>query len=176
MCDLAACSRAQLERAAGEGDERVGGAIELFCRRVAESVTSMSVACAGLDTLVFTAGIGEHSSAIRERVCHQLSFLGVGLDPSRNHLREPDLAARASPPASGCVAGECPSGVADCWDREIGTADARVRVLLIHAREELAAARAALRLLGTPRKSDRPAGGAGRSGGGNEGGTMPSEV
>jgi acetate kinase len=71
--------------------------------------------------LVFTAGIGEHSAQVRERVCGRLGFLGVAIDPSRN----------------AAAAGDC----------DLTLAGSRAGVAVVHAREEVVAARAARALL-----------------------------
>lgn len=59
-------------------------AIEIFCYRAARELASLVCALGGLDAIVFTAGIGEHSALIRERICAQLGWLGVALDPIAN--------------------------------------------------------------------------------------------
>lgn len=59
-------------------------AIELFVYRIGREIGSLAAALGGLDTLVFTAGIGEHSAAIRAKVCHQAKWLGLELDDSAN--------------------------------------------------------------------------------------------
>ncbi len=65
-------------------DPRAGEAIELFTYRIATEAGGLASALGGLDGLVFTAGIGEHSAAIRSAVCNRLAWLGVGLDPAAN--------------------------------------------------------------------------------------------
>jgi acetate kinase len=65
-------------------DPRAQEAIELFVYRVGLEIGSMAAALGGLDALVFTAGIGEHSAVIREKVCHQSTWLGLELDGSSN--------------------------------------------------------------------------------------------
>ena len=52
--------------------------------RLAQGVAVLAAALGGLDALVFTAGIGEHSVRIRQEVCARLAWLGVSLDPKRN--------------------------------------------------------------------------------------------
>lgn len=59
-------------------------AVELFVYRIGREIGSLAAALGGLDALVFTAGIGEHSVAIRERVCAAAAWLGVRLDPTAN--------------------------------------------------------------------------------------------
>jgi acetate kinase len=97
------------------GTEAAELALEVFTYRVAAAVASMAAACGGLDGLVFTAGIGENSARVRADVCARLAFLGVELDAARNDAAE-----------------------ADCM-----VSSGRVAVHVIHAREELVAARAA---------------------------------
>ncbi len=59
-------------------------AVELFCYRTAREVASLAGALRGLDGLIFTAGIGEHSAEVRARVLQQLSWLGFELDHAAN--------------------------------------------------------------------------------------------
>ncbi|OWY39830.1 acetate kinase [Xenophilus sp. AP218F] len=59
-------------------------AVELFCYRVAREVASLAGALKGLDAVIFTAGIGEHSAEVRARVLQQLSWLGFDLDHAAN--------------------------------------------------------------------------------------------
>ncbi len=72
-------------------------AVEYFVYRVAREVGSLAVAAGGLDLLVFTGGIGEHSSIIRERICHQLAWLGVNIDSSENDAGKPQINKKDSP-------------------------------------------------------------------------------
>jgi acetate kinase len=99
-----------------------GFALELLAYRVAAAVGAMAVALRGLDALVFTAGIGENSARVRREVCAHLGFLGVALEAGRNEGAEPDA--------------------------EIASGSSSVRVLVVRAREEVVAARAARALLG----------------------------
>lgn len=59
-------------------------AIEVFVYRLVREIGSLTAALGGLDALVFTAGIGEHSADIREAVCERLRWLGLQLDAPRN--------------------------------------------------------------------------------------------
>jgi acetate kinase len=59
-------------------------AVEMFCYQVRKQIGAFAAALDGLDTLVFTAGIGERAAAVREAVCRGLGHLGVRLDPDRN--------------------------------------------------------------------------------------------
>jgi acetate kinase len=68
--------------ASGTADARA--AIELFTYRVAIEIGGLVSALGGLDALIFTAGIGEHSPAIRAAICARLSWLGLTLDDAAN--------------------------------------------------------------------------------------------
>jgi acetate kinase len=75
----------------GSGDAREASALALdvFVHRVAAAVAAMAVACAGLDVLAFTGGIGEHAADVRSRVIERVRFLGdfrVVVVPSREVL------------------------------------------------------------------------------------------
>ncbi|ESS72721.1 acetate kinase AckA [Methyloglobulus morosus KoM1] len=59
-------------------------AVELFVYRVGLEIGSLTAALGGLDALVFTAGIGEHSAIIRDKICGQAVWLGLELDSSAN--------------------------------------------------------------------------------------------
>ncbi len=59
-------------------------AIDLYIYRIARELGSLAAALGGLDAIVFTAGIGENSRGLRERVCRDADWLGVELDPDAN--------------------------------------------------------------------------------------------
>jgi acetate kinase len=107
-----------LERA---DDEVSRLALEVFSYRVAGAVAAATVALGGLDALVFTAGIGENSALVRRLICARLRHLGVELDEAANDSAEPDA--------------------------EIAQSGSAVRVVVLGAREDLVAARAARSLL-----------------------------
>ena len=65
-------------------DPRAADAVALFCYHAKKWMGAFAAALGGLDTLVFSAGIGERSAAIRARLCEGLDFLGVELDHTRN--------------------------------------------------------------------------------------------
>jgi acetate kinase len=115
---------AELERSA---DPAAAFALQVLAYRVAAAVGAMAVSLGGLDALVFTAGIGEHSARVRREICAHLGFLGVELDDGRNDRAEPDA--------------------------DIAVDGSAVRVVVIHAREELVAARAARALLASDRRA-----------------------
>lgn len=59
-------------------------ALEVYVYRIAREIGSLAAALGGLDTLVFTAGVGEHASLVRERICAMCQWLGVELDEGAN--------------------------------------------------------------------------------------------
>jgi acetate kinase len=97
-------------------------ALAVFTYRVTSAVGAMATALGGLDALVFTAGIGENSAFVRAAVCERLGFLGVELDRQANEAARPGSTVSA--------------------------ADSPVRVVVLEAREDVVAARAARQLLG----------------------------
>lgn len=66
-------------------------AMALFAWRAAREIGSAMTAIGGLDALVFTAGIGEHSPAMRARICDHLGFVGVALDAEANAANAPRI-------------------------------------------------------------------------------------
>jgi acetate kinase len=69
-------------------DNRAAEAVELFCYQNKKWIGAFAAALGGLDTLVFSGGIGENAPEIRERVCRNLQFLGIELDEKRNENNE----------------------------------------------------------------------------------------
>ncbi len=69
-------------------DERAALAIRVFCHSARRFIGALTAVLGGLSTLVFTAGIGENSPQIRERVLEGLGFLGIRLDRERNLANE----------------------------------------------------------------------------------------
>jgi acetate kinase len=65
-------------------DQRAKDAVDIFCYQVKKTIGAFAAALGGLNTLVFTGGMGEHAPKIRARICEGLDFLGVTLDPVRN--------------------------------------------------------------------------------------------
>jgi acetate kinase len=70
-------------------DVRAADAVALFCYQAKKWIGTFAAALGGLDTLVFTAGIGENAPLIRKRICDGLGFLGIELDPTRNAKNAP---------------------------------------------------------------------------------------
>lgn len=70
--------------AAEAKDPRAAEAVDLFCYSARKFVGALAAVLGGIDTLVFTGGIGEHAAPVRERICAGLGFLGIELEPRRN--------------------------------------------------------------------------------------------
>ena len=96
-------------------------ALAVFTYRVATAVGAMTTALGGLEALVFTAGIGENSATVRATVCERLRFLGVELDGEANETARPKAT--------------------------VSTSGSSVDVVVLEAREDLVAGRAARALL-----------------------------
>jgi acetate kinase len=98
--------------AVDDGNERARLAVEMFVHRVVATVGAMVAVLGGLDALVFTGGIGEHSPRIRAAVASRLAYLGVELDAGANARSEADA--------------------------EVTTPSSATRILVVTAREDLA--------------------------------------
>jgi acetate kinase len=122
---------ARVEELEASEEPEAGLALEVFAYRVACVVAASAVALDGLDALVFTAGVGERSPGVRSAVCGRLGFLGVELDEAANAAADGDaeVAAKGSSP----------------------------RVAVVHAREDVVAARAARKILGWPQRLEAEA-------------------
>jgi len=70
------------------GDAIADLALDVFCHRIRKYVGAYVAVLGGCDALVFTAGIGEHSALVRERVCVRLGVFGIELDDDRNERSE----------------------------------------------------------------------------------------
>jgi acetate kinase len=80
-------------------DPRAAEAVELFCYLARKHLGALAAVLGGLDTLVFTGGIGERAAPVREAICGGLEHLGIRLDPERNRRH----AATISIDGSGCT-------------------------------------------------------------------------
>lgn len=76
-----------IEVQANEGDERAELALEVFAARIHKYIGSYAARMHGIDGIIFTAGVGENSITMRERVLKGLEFMGVYWDPSLNKVR-----------------------------------------------------------------------------------------
>ncbi len=99
-----------IEARAAEGDADARLALAVFTHRVRQAIGALAAVMGGVDLIVFTAGIGEHSATVRERCAARLEFLGARLDTDRN--RDADV-SREAPVA------------------EISTPHSRVRILVV---------------------------------------------
>ena len=111
--------------AADRGEQRGKLAIAIYVRRLRAGIAAMTAAMGGLDALVFTGGVGEHSPRVRDETCQGLGFLGVSLDAQANL----EVAS----------------------DRLISAADARVPTLVVHSREDIEIAAEVRQLLAADR-------------------------
>ncbi|MBI3860807.1 MAG: acetate kinase [Planctomycetia bacterium] len=88
----------QVLSAAGAGNDRARLALEVYTHRVRQAIGALAATLGGIDALVFTAGVGEHSGEVRKRICAGLEFLGLDLDADTNATSrtDADIAARGS--------------------------------------------------------------------------------
>jgi acetate kinase len=88
----------QVLDAARAGHEQAQLALAVYAHRVRQVIGALAVTLGGVDAVVFTAGVGEHASAIREAVCVGLECLGLELDGQANAICRPDadVARRSS--------------------------------------------------------------------------------
>ncbi|MEI7646629.1 MAG: propionate/acetate kinase, partial [Chloroflexales bacterium] len=84
-------------------DPRAAEAIDYYVFRIIRETGALAAAMGGLDGLVFTAGIGEHAAAIRERVCRGLAWLGLRFDPEANASHGPRISVPGSTVAAWVI-------------------------------------------------------------------------
>ncbi|MEC0089715.1 acetate/propionate family kinase [Paenibacillus macquariensis] len=104
------------------GDANCTLAFEMYEYRLRKYIGSYAAAMNGVDVIVFTAGVGENSVVVREKVCENLTYLGVEIDDALNAIRS----------------GE---------PRLISTSQSKVKVLVIPTNEELVIARDTYRIV-----------------------------
>ena len=80
----------------GSDDPRARLAVDLYVYRIRRELGSLAAALGGLDALVFTAGIGENSPGVRERICRDVAWLGLELDRTANEKGGPRISAAGS--------------------------------------------------------------------------------
>jgi acetate kinase len=114
----------ELVDAIGAGQQEPRLAFEVYIHRLRGGIAAMAAALGGLDVLVFTGGVGEHSSAVREQTGDGLGFLGVGIDGHRSRRQAPDC--------------------------DISAPGAEVATLVLSAREDREVARQVRAALGAP--------------------------
>jgi len=123
--------REVLSELARKPDARL--AVDVYVHRIRQTVGAMAATLGGIDALVFTAGVGEHASEIRGRVCENMEFLGLDLDRNANETCDPDA--------------------------DIATPRSAARILVIGTREDLTILRETRKLLassiGLPQGGER---------------------
>ena len=85
-----------LDRENETKDIRAAEAVALFCYQARKRIGAFAAALGGLDTLVFSGGIGEHQAPVRARICGGLAFLGIELDPVANARNAPIITREAT--------------------------------------------------------------------------------
>ena len=111
-----------VKQAAEDGNERAQLTIEAYVYRIVKYIGAYTAAMNGVDAIVFTAGVGENASVIREKVCDYLGYLGVELDKEKNNNLSGDV-------------------------EYISTEDSKVKVIVLPTNEELAIARETVKLV-----------------------------
>jgi acetate kinase len=111
-----------VQEAAMEGNGRARLALSIYANSVRDAIGTLAVTLGGVDSLVFTAGVGENSAPLRGEVCRGLECLGLRLDPERNQALRPDA--------------------------DIAAAGTGGRILILRTREDLHIARETLRVTG----------------------------
>ena len=101
-----------IEAGMNVGDEKCAMALEMFYYRTSQLFAEMAASMEGVDTMAFTAGIGENSVTMRQGVADRLAWMGVKIDPELNAIRSDD-------------------------PRVISTSDSKIRVLVVPTNEEL---------------------------------------
>ncbi len=110
-----------LETAVAEGNARAKLAMDMFSYRVKKYVGSYAAAMGGIDCLVFTGGIGEHTDYVRRFVCENMEYMGIKIDEKKN----------ANPPRDSEV--------------DISAKGSKVKIFIIPTNEELYIARETLK-------------------------------
>jgi acetate kinase len=100
----------EITKAMLEGDERAKLTFDMFVHRLSAGIAAMVAALGGIDALLFTGGIGEHSAYVRSATCKKLQFLNLAIDEKLN----------------------------DCnpVDKDVAKADSQVRIFVVKARED----------------------------------------
>ncbi len=111
-----------LEEAYEKGNKRAGMAKEMFAYRVKKYIGAYAAAMNGVDLILFTGGIGENDSDVRELVASELSYLGAEFDAKKNKCRGDDCG-------------------------EISTPDSKIKLLVVSTDEELVIAKDTKRIV-----------------------------
>jgi acetate kinase len=105
-----------------EGDAKAKLAYDMYVYRIKKYIGSYAAILNGLDAIVFTAGVGENASLVREMVCRDMEFLGINIDIEANNKRSSDI-------------------------REVNTENSYTKILIIPTNEELEIANECVELL-----------------------------
>ena len=111
-----------IESEAAKENKECQLALEMNAYRIKKYIGAYAAAMNGLDAIVFTAGIGENSSVLRNLICTDLDYLGIQLDPTKNTIKSKSI-------------------------REINTSSSEVKILVIPTNEELEIAKQVFNLL-----------------------------
>ena len=104
-----------MRKAAETGNRNASDALQMFVARIQQGIAALMTSIGGADAIVFTGGIGENDAATRYQVCLGLGFMRVTCDEQKN---------------TACVP-----------DQEISADNAKVRVFVVHTREDVSIAR-----------------------------------
>lgn len=80
-----------IENAIAEGNQRAKLALDMYEYRIKKYIGSYAAVLNGFDVLVFTGGVGENQTITRERICNEMSYLGIEIDPEINKIRGEEL-------------------------------------------------------------------------------------
>ena len=111
----------QIKAAISQGNQRAQLAYDIYVHRLRSSIGAMLASLGGLDALVFTGGIGENASGIRQAACEAFEFLGIQIDVVKN-MNKP-------------------------VDKDITTSDSPIKALVIHTQEDWQIARECYRFV-----------------------------
>lgn len=100
-----------IRKMVSEGNAAAALAINLYAYRIKKFIGAYAAVLNGIDAIIFTAGVGENDSNMREAVCSELDYLGIELDPNQNTAYKGEL-------------------------KEINTTDSKVKILVIPTNEE----------------------------------------
>ena len=112
-----------IEGAAAEGNHRAQLALDMFSYACKKYVGAYAAAMNGVDCVVFTAGVGEHTPAVRDKICSNMQYLGMEIDLEKNYQ---DIRGQI---------------------RDITGVNSKVKILIIPTNEELVIARETVELL-----------------------------
>lgn len=101
-----------INNAQQQGDEEAELALEMYAYRIKKYIGAYAAALNGIDAIIFTAGVGENDAATRLRVCTNMNYLGLQIDPETNNLKTTGI-------------------------RQISSSNSAVKIIIIPTNEEL---------------------------------------